>query len=271
MEVRGARGSNDLREKHLVAQSGEILGAEGRVWSEKRELGKNQRKNPRSPEGGNAGKAPWPSPGQRATGGRTHSGWCGRRPAAASRSSPRAAGSAPRGPAAGWPSRSWPRTGLAPARAPSWRGPGPSRRRRRPEKPRSRDGARGRAGSRAGAHPRRPETSSGLRVWAGDDSEETRRRNFRRRGGTSGPAAEVGGAVPWPRILSAGRIRIRGLSAGRGLGVDQAKGFGLFVCFPRWLPSSASEAAPGWGLSAPGPTLQGNLGTADWGARRAVD
>ena len=36
MEVRGARGSNDLREKHLVAQSGEILGAEGRVWSEKR-------------------------------------------------------------------------------------------------------------------------------------------------------------------------------------------------------------------------------------------
>lgn len=139
---------------------------------------------------------------------RTHSGWCGRRPAADSRSSPQAAGGAPRGPAEGWPSRSWPRTGRAPAPAPSWRARGRSCRRLSSGEQRSRDSTPGRAENRAGAHLRL-EISPGVRVGAGDNCEEAGPRNFRRRGGTSGLEAEVAGAVPWQKD-SAGRSPMRG-------------------------------------------------------------
>lgn len=154
-------------------------------------------------------------------GGLAYSEWCGKRPGAASRSSPRAAGSVPRGPATGSRSRSWPRTSLARGPALSWRGRGPSFRRRRPGKRSSWNSARRRTASRAGAHPG-PEASplcGGVR----ENCAEAGPRDFRRRGGTSGFVAEVAGAVPWPEN-----------SAGRGSGGRLVPG--------RKLPDLAYEA-----------------------------
>lgn len=145
---------------------------------------------PRLARGGRSGrKERWGAP--------TYSEWCGRRLAVAFRSSPRAAGSVPRGPAAGSRSRSWPRTGLArpgPALR-RRRGHRTSFRRRRPGERCSRDTARQRTGIPTGAHPG-PEASL-LRVVLGEASAEARPRYFRRRGGTSGFVAEVAAAVPW--------------------------------------------------------------------------
>lgn len=125
----------------------------------------------------------------------TYSEWCGRRLAVAFRSSPRAAGSVPRGPAAGSRSRSWPRTGLAPGPALCRCGHRTSFRRRRSGERCSRDTAPQRTGIPTGGHPG-PEASL-LRVGLGEASAEARPRDFRRRGGTSGFVAEVAEAVPW--------------------------------------------------------------------------
>lgn len=135
-----------------------------------------------------------------------YSEWCGKRPAAASRSSPRAANSAPRGPAAGSRSRSWPRTSLAPGPALSWHGRGPSFPRRRPGELRSLE----RSVSPTGAHPG-PEADPLLRGAVGEDCAEAGPRDFRRRGGTSGFVAEVAGAVPWQRFPP-GEVREAGVS-----------------------------------------------------------
>ena len=125
----------------------------------------------------------------------TYSEWCGRRLAVAFRSSPRVAGSVPRGPAAGSQSRSWPRTGLAPGSGLFRRGHGTSFWHRRPGEQRSRDDDPERSRNPTDAHPA-PEASL-LRVGVGEAFEEARPRDFRRRGGTSGFVAEVTEAVPW--------------------------------------------------------------------------
>lgn len=136
-------------------------------------------------------------------GGLTYSESCGRRPGVVSRSSPPAAGNAPRDPAAGSPCRSWPCNWLAPGSALSSRGRSPRSPRKRPAGPRSRDTAPERALSQVRAHGG-PETSL-HRVQR--DSEEVLPLRFRQRGGTSGSPAEIAGGVPWAERPSMGAPR----------------------------------------------------------------